>query len=142
MVSLNIFSTIGNQQISHRVHQIGLVELIREGLPPDNAFLIQKTAGLSNHELEKIAGTSYRTLRRNLDKKTRLSTVVSDRIVRFLKVLKDASDTLGGIENASAWIRRPCRPLGDQNPIDLLDTEAGTSEVVDVLGRIRHGVFS
>lgn len=142
MVTTDIFSTIGDLQLSQKAHKIGLIGLIREGLPPQSVFSLQKTVRFSNVELEIVTGISYRTLRRYMEKNTQLPSIVSDRVVRFLNVLKSAADSLGSIENGVAWMHRPCQPLGGQTPINLLDTEAGTSEVVDVLGRIRHGIFS
>jgi len=139
---MDIFSTIGDQQLAKKAHRMGMAGLIREGLPPQSVFSMQKTARVSNDQLERVTGASYRTLRRYMEKNTHLPAIVSDRIVRFLNVLKGAADTLGSIENGVAWMHRPCQPLGGQTPINLLDTEAGTSDVVDVLGRIRHGIFS
>jgi len=142
MLSSDIFSTIGDRNLSQKARQVGLPAMIRSGLPPGSAFSIQNTIGASNQALEKIIGLSYRTLQRYKEKSRRLSPVVSDRIVRFLNVLNDASKTLGTVESGVAWMNRPCQPLGNQKPIEMLDTVAGTSEVVDILGRIRHGVFS
>ncbi len=142
MLSSDIFSTIGDRSLSQKARQVGLQAMIRTGLPPRSAFSIQNTIGASNQALEKIIGLSYRTLQRHKEKGSNLSPVVSDRIVRFLNVFNDASKTLGAVESGVAWMNRPCQPLGNQKPIEMLDTVAGTSEVVDILGRIRHGVFS
>ncbi len=142
MLSSDIFSAIGDPHLTQKARQVGLSALIRSGLPPKSAFSIQKTIGASNQALEKIIGISYRTLLRHVEKSNNLSPVASDRIVRFLSVLNDAAKTMGTVEDGVAWMNRPCKPLGDQKPVEMLDTVAGTSEVVDILGRIRHGVFS
>jgi len=57
------------------------------------------------------------------------------------EILKLATETLGNRDAAIEWMSSPCKPLGC-NPIDLLGTDEGTQKVVDILGRIRHGVFS
>jgi putative toxin-antitoxin system antitoxin component (TIGR02293 family) len=36
----------------------------------------------------------------------------------------------------------PNRALADQTPFSMLDTEQGAQIVLDVLGRLEHGVFS
>ena len=43
---------------------------------------------------------------------------------------------------ASQWIETPRRALNGKKPIELSKTDAGLSEVLDLLGRIEHGVFS
>ena len=46
----------------------------------------------------------------------------------------------GTEDKASTWLRRPNRALNNELPIRLLDTDVGTRQVEDILGRIEHGV--
>jgi uncharacterized protein (DUF2384 family) len=39
-------------------------------------------------------------------------------------------------------LRRPNRSLNGRAPIDLLDTDAGTQQVAELLDRIEYGVYS
>ena len=142
MVAADIFSVIGDKRLSDDVARKGLVRVTRDGLFAETIVHIQKSTGFTTHQIEAIAGSSYRTLQRHIEKGKRLSPVTSDRIVRSMKVLKDAINTFGSMENAKEWMSRPCLPLGNYRPIELLDTDAGTTEIEAVLGRIRHGVFS
>ncbi|WP_081441961.1 antitoxin Xre/MbcA/ParS toxin-binding domain-containing protein [Mariprofundus ferrooxydans] len=60
-----------------------------------------------------------------------------------MRLLRCVLDTFGcGQEGARIWLHHPCRPLGNIPPIQLMDTDAGLIEIEDVLGRIRHGIFS
>ena len=45
-------------------------------------------------------------------------------------------------EAVKQWFQTPNYALGNQKPLDLLDTSFGVKMVTDVLGRIEHGVFS
>jgi putative toxin-antitoxin system antitoxin component (TIGR02293 family) len=47
---------------------------------------------------------------------------------------------LGSEEKAARWLRRPNRALGNQAPLDLMDSDIGTRQVEEVLGRIEHGI--
>jgi len=60
----------------------------------------------------------------------------------YEKIMRLAEKTLGNKENAKEWMSSPCEPLGYVKPIDLLETDEGTHEVENILGRIVHGVFS
>jgi len=56
--------------------------------------------------------------------------------------LVNLNKTFGSLENGEKWMKRPCRSLNEQQPIDLIATPEGLVEVLAVLGRIRHGIFS
>jgi putative toxin-antitoxin system antitoxin component (TIGR02293 family) len=43
---------------------------------------------------------------------------------------------------ASRWLHNPNRALGGVSPLSLLDTDLGTREVEQILGRIEYGVYS
>ena len=59
----------------------------------------------------------------------------------FARVRAKAVDALGSEEKADGWLRAPNRALGSRQPLAMLDTEEGTQEVSNVLGRIEYGVF-
>jgi uncharacterized protein (DUF2384 family) len=40
------------------------------------------------------------------------------------------------------WLKSPCYALGNQVPVQLLDTTEGTELVMNTLGCIEYGVFS
>jgi len=58
------------------------------------------------------------------------------------ELLKLAIETLGSKQAAVEWMSRPCRPLGNVKPEDLLNSDEDICKVETVLGRIQHGVFS
>lgn len=42
---------------------------------------------------------------------------------------------------AIQWLHKPARSLGGISPIDYLDSPEHVQEVLDIIGRIEHGVF-
>ena len=40
------------------------------------------------------------------------------------------------------WLNAPCRALGDKNPAKLIETPEGFQQVLDILGRIEHNLYS
>lgn len=142
MGTLDIFSFINDERPPSSVQRKNLVRVTREGLPAETVSYLQQNIGFSPAQVEAISGVSLRTLQRHMESGKALSSVTSDRIVRALLVLREAVQTLGGLDNAKAWLIRPCAALGGDRPADLLDTDAGSHEVEAVLGRIRYGVFS
>jgi len=57
-------------------------------------------------------------------------------------IRRRALEVFGGEEKAGEWLTTKITALGGQTPIDLLARAEGEEEVLKVLGRIEHGVFS
>lgn len=60
---------------------------------------------------------------------------------RCVRVVARASHVLGE-ENGKRWLRTSNRALGGRCPVDLLDTDPGSRQVEELLGRIEFGVYS
>lgn len=65
----------------------------------------------------------------------------TEKFIRLITVVDIASKILGAKE-AHDWIFRQIPSLGNEEPINLLDTEAGHRLVVQALLHIKHGVYS
>ena len=99
-------------------------------------------SGLSKKELAEAAVISPATLQRRA-RAGKFNRDESDRLYRLAKILKAATDLYeGDMETAKTWLRKPVRGLGNRKPIDMLATSAETEEVMDLIGRLEHGVFT
>lgn len=61
---------------------------------------------------------------------------------KILEVFNRAVEVMGSEKNAHKWLSSPQYGLGNKIPIEYMSTEKGTQEVLDLLGRIEHGVYS
>ncbi|KSI04364.2 hypothetical protein APB30_28120 [Pseudomonas aeruginosa] len=69
------------------------------------------------------------------------SSMQSDRLFRLARVLYAAQDLFGGDwTQVRHWFVTPQRGLGGGRPIDWLLTEVEARMVLDLIGRIGHGV--
>ena len=115
-----------------------LVRLVRRGLPVGAVQFVLDSGRLSLAELDRIV-----VPRKTLTNRRKLGTLTpeqSDRLVRVARVLAVAEETFGSREKAAVWLRRPTTLLGDEYPLQVLDTDEGAREVETLLGRIAHGV--
>lgn len=119
-----------------------LARLIREGLPATSLTALAAKLDLANTVLSQKLGIPQRTLTRRLSHESRLTAAESDRTVRLARVYAHAVAMMGDAEKAVEWLRTPNRALGGERPFDQLDTDLGSREVEDVLGRIAYGVYS
>jgi putative toxin-antitoxin system antitoxin component (TIGR02293 family) len=118
-----------------------LKEWIREGLPFASLEKVMERFGLNREEISSALDLPPRTLARRKQER-RLHRDESDRLFRLVRIAAQASEVLGGEEKASSWLHRPNRALGGKPPLELLDTDLGSRQVEEVLGRIEHGVYS
>jgi putative toxin-antitoxin system antitoxin component (TIGR02293 family) len=118
-----------------------LRERVRAGLP--YAALASVVARLSMDQ-DEITGVLHLTPRTLARRKAQgvLDPDESDRLVRFARVIAQATEVLGTLEKAALWLRRNNRALGGSPPLEMLDTEIGARAVEGVLLRLEHGVVS
>ncbi|MEN3951995.1 antitoxin Xre/MbcA/ParS toxin-binding domain-containing protein [Iodidimonas sp. SYSU 1G8] len=119
--------------------RLALIEQIRVGLPFETVTAAAETLGLTIGDLAAFGIIPARTLSHSRQG-GQFSPAQSDRVARFFRIWRRAVDTFGGGDQARRWLERPTRPLGDQAPMALLDTEEGARLVDDLLYRIDQGL--
>ncbi|KAB7897541.1 DUF2384 domain-containing protein [Rouxiella sp. S1S-2] len=118
-----------------------LVSKIDEGLEGAVATRIVKWAAISQAELRRMTGIPSTTFSRNI--KTRFSPDQSERLVRFIRVMDKAVELFEGDKRAAQkWLNEPSRALAWKTPADLLASETGAYEVMKLITRIEHGIYS
>ena len=118
-----------------------LIESLKEGLPFRELLDLTHGFDLPMEKLSQMLGLSKATLHRR--KATgRLDTAESDRVIRFARLLGMASSVMESPENGRRWLSSPQFGLGGAVPLSYAQTEVGTREVEDLLGRIEYGVYS
>ena len=144
MTSQNIAEVLGGKKVLGRAvkNLTDLAELVREGLPASSVIALAEKLDLGNAALSRRLGIPQRTMTRRLSQHSRLSAAESDRTVRLARVYATAVELIGNKEKAVEWLRTPNRALAGERPLDQSDTDLGTREVEDVLGRIAYGVYS
>ena len=117
-----------------------LIELTRRGLPGDSIDALARNLGISVSDLSHYLHVSSRTLMRHRGKL--LDKHLSDHLLTIGTVVARCTDLFQSHEKASRWLKSPVLALGNSRPLDLLDTTTGANMVLNLLGRIEHGVFS
>lgn len=116
------------------------IRIVRVGLP-FNAFRRAADAlDLSFKAIEDTLRLPARTMHRR--KAGRLTPIESERVMRLVRVAARAEHVLGDRASALDWLSSPNQALGGEKPIDLLDTDLGADQVLQVLGRIEFGVYT
>src|SRR3990172_4233180 len=158
----------GEKELGQKVERrIDFDALIRKGIPWGVISHIKKEFNLPDEVIAQIIGVSCRTIARrrktgkipvksprvtvsgkprkgkaNIISLERLSPVESDRVYRFARIIALAEDVFEDKEEALEWLKSPQYGLGGLIPFDMLQTDAGASEVEELLIRIDYGILS
>jgi putative toxin-antitoxin system antitoxin component (TIGR02293 family) len=118
-----------------------LREAIREGFPHAVLEKLMYLSGLTLKELADALDLSARSLQRRR-RSGRLARFESDRLYRLARIVALAQQSLGSHERAMHWLKRGNHALAGVAPIAALDTELGSRQVENILGRIAYGGIS
>ena len=120
---------------------VALVGQINDGLDGRVATVIADWAKMTQNDLRKMSGIPPTTYGRGL--KARFSPDQSERLVRIIRVIDRAVDLFeGDKEEAQKWLKEPNRGLGWKVPAELMASETGAYEVMKLITRLEHGVYS
>lgn len=114
------------------------VERIRRGLPARVWPFVASLVGTGKQELAELLKLNPRTLQR----RTTLQSRESESFLRVFRVLQEATEMCrGDRQEAQKWLRTPAAALGGHLPIELLDTEVGADQVLNIIRAVRWGVY-
>ena len=111
---------------------------IEAGLPVsvvDSLFEL----GLSTTEVHELV-VKPRTLSHRRDRGQPLSIDESDRAVRVVRIIQQATDAFGDKDKAMRWLRKPKRRFDGRAPMDMLLTETGGRLIEEMLIQVDEGM--
>jgi putative toxin-antitoxin system antitoxin component (TIGR02293 family) len=117
-------------------------DLVRRGMPANVLNRLAEAFQTSVGEVQRIVGLSAATATRRRAGKVPLRQEASDRAFRMANVFALAAAVFEEKQRARDWFKTPNRALHGERPLDLLDTEVGTQQVVRILNRIEFGTYS
>ena len=118
-----------------------LRDRIRRGLPFRSLESVRERLQLTIPEAATMLHMAPRTMARRRHAR-KLDADQSDRLYRLVRMAAHAVAVFGTEEKAITWLRRPNRALNGEPPFGLLDTDIGTRQIEDLLGRLEHGIPS
>jgi putative toxin-antitoxin system antitoxin component (TIGR02293 family) len=124
----------------------GLVahDLVAKGVGVADAKQVLKRLTIINEkQFYSVLGITERTMQRRAASATKtLDANASDRALRLVTVMHQATEVLGSQEAAERWLSSPAMGLDQRVPIDLLQSSEGTAMVKTLLSRMEYGVYA
>ncbi|HFZ8993534.1 TPA: antitoxin Xre/MbcA/ParS toxin-binding domain-containing protein [Citrobacter freundii] len=120
---------------------VALLGQINQGLDGNVADVIIDWAKITQNDLRKMSGIPSTTFSRS--RKARFTAEQSERLVRIIRVIDRAVELFeGNKDEAQKWLNEPNRALSWKVPAELMASETGAYEVMKLITRLEHGVYS
>ncbi len=113
---------------------------IRNGLPASFLDHLKDTLEVTETQLAGVVGIPRQTLVR---RKTQgiLRRDEGDRAAMVARVFNTALSYFdGNREHALEWLKHPNPALSGETPLERADTATGAEDVIDLIGRLEHGI--
>ena len=113
---------------------------VRAGLPASFLDRLKDTLDVTEAQLASVVGIPRQTLvRRRLRGVLRRDE--GDRAATVARVFNAALAYFeGDREHAVEWLKHPNPALSGETPLQRADTATGAEDVVDLIGRLEHGI--
>ncbi|MFC7444558.1 MULTISPECIES: type II RES/Xre toxin-antitoxin system antitoxin [Mesoflavibacter] len=131
--SLNLGQPINNE--------LDLIDISRKGLPKSVIVTLSGLLGISMEKMSDLIHISHRTIQRKKSDDL-LNVYSTEQILEIAEVITKGIEVFNSLEVFTKWLHQDIRYLNFQKPLNYLDTSFGTKMVLDILGRIEHGVYS
>ena len=95
--------------------------------------------GIPKNDMASLMGVSEKTYYNIMQKET-LDRERSDRFHFIEQILTSGEETFGSKENFSNWMKTSQPTLNHHVPLDMMSTITGANKILQVLGRIKHGI--
>jgi len=125
---------------NHEPEPLEIISMIRNGVPGDSIAKVAEIMMLPKTQLYSLLHISPRTAQRAAS--SNLDVEKSSHLVQITKVYSRCLRIFQDSGRAIIWLQSSNYSLGDQSPLDLMDTSEGIELVQDALTRIEYGVFA
>ena len=114
---------------------------IRDGVPASFLDDLKDTLEMTETQLARAVGVARQTLLRRRKSGAVLPVAEADRAAMLAMVFNMALSYFDhNREHALEWLKHPNPALGGETPLERADTAIGNEDVIDLIGRMEHGI--
>lgn len=116
---------------------------LEQGFDTSFLDLIVKNSKLAQATVVKVVGIDRATLSRHKKSHSKWQGTTATKIYNGARVLDAALDLFNqDPQKTEQWLNTPAIALGNVSPSDYAKNPLGQEAVLDLIGRIKHGVMS
>jgi len=134
----------GEENIGRDIHSpLDFIKASREGVVSIAVIRsIQGIIHLTNKRMSRILDVSESTLQRQLKEGRQLNKSESETAFDVSKVIAKGMEVFEDEDDFNRWLDTENQALGNEKPIDLLDSSIGREQLIHVLNAVEHGIYS
>lgn len=111
------------------------------GLRYESIKQISNRFSLDKADIKQLFGISESTQFRYEKQNSVLKPAIADRLERFNRIYKQASELFEDESETRRWLSTPKAALEGNSPLKALATDAGAKLVEEILYRAEYGIF-
>lgn len=135
--TVSLWDSLGLPSRGSKLH-----ECIRDGVPFSFLEHLSRETGIELRVLGDAVGMSRSTLARRV-KAGRLTCAESDRLYSMATIFDAAIELFeGDVLAMQDWMTSPVRGLDGKAPMEMLSTRVESRAVLNLIGRLEHGVIA
>ena len=114
---------------------------VRDGVPASFLNDLKNTLEMTDTQLARAVGIARQILIRRRKNQGVLPEAEADRAAMLARVFNMALSYFDhNREHALEWLKHPNPALGGETPLERADTALGKEDVIDLIGRMEHGI--
>jgi putative toxin-antitoxin system antitoxin component (TIGR02293 family) len=123
-------------------NNFALVNRAQNGISVSAFFDLLEISELTSSELSSLLNVSYKTMQRYQKENKKLSALNSEQVLKMIALYQKAEEVFGDLSSFNRWLRKPARGLGEQQPLQFMQTPGGIDLIREELLRIEFGAFA
>jgi putative toxin-antitoxin system antitoxin component (TIGR02293 family) len=132
-------SSVASKYVKYFDNPITVLSAAKKGLKAESVFDFITLSGISSARIETVLNRSLKTFQNYRESETPLDPTTSEKLLLLFALYHRGSVVFGNSDELAKWMSEPSFGLGNQLPLDLLDTITGIRLVDDELARIEYG---
>ena len=122
---------------------ISIMEMSNKGVNSKVFFELSEISGINKNFLaEEIFDVSLKTMQRYQKENQNLNARNSEIALKLLSLFKKGEEVFGTTKSFFAWLNKTAFGLGNQIPINLMNTNTGIDLIEEELLRIEFGALA
>ena len=118
-----------------------LADLAETGLPKQSVIFFLKMSNLEERRLYTYLDVTKRALD-NYKPHEKLRLYISDRLIHLAELYAKGKELFDSFDHFNEWLNHPSIDIQGEKPIDSIQTRKGVDELLNVLGRMEHGILT
>ncbi|HEY8919990.1 MAG TPA: antitoxin Xre/MbcA/ParS toxin-binding domain-containing protein [Chitinophaga sp.] len=120
-------------------NDITLLLSAKKGLKPEAVFDFITISQFSANLVEQLLNKTIKTFTKYKEQNTPLDATVSEKLLKLFALYDKGTMVFGNVNEFNKWMALPSFGLGNQVPLELLDTITGIELIAEELTRIAYG---